>query len=77
MGYECPESDQEKFFRMATPVASRATMHASSANSSRRKGNRPVTVSCDILCRGDSLQASSIVHVTRRRHPRVPSDRAR
>ncbi|GBP08535.1 hypothetical protein EVAR_71808_1, partial [Eumeta japonica] len=42
---------------------------------SRRIGSRPVTVSCNIQCRDDSLQASSIVHVTRRRHPRVPSGR--
>ncbi|GBP77242.1 Transmembrane protein 94 [Eumeta japonica] len=35
----------------------------------RRKENRPVTVSRDILCRDDSLQASSIVHVTRRTLP--------
>ncbi|GBP79851.1 hypothetical protein EVAR_89290_1 [Eumeta japonica] len=38
-----------------------------------REGNRPVTVSCDILCRNDFLQASSIAHVTRRRHSHVPS----
>ncbi|GBP13903.1 hypothetical protein EVAR_10472_1 [Eumeta japonica] len=40
-------------------------------------GNRPVTVSCDILCRDDSLQASSIAHVTRRRHSHVPPGRTR
>ncbi|GBP20890.1 hypothetical protein EVAR_80709_1 [Eumeta japonica] len=34
-------------------------------------------VSCDILCRDNSLQASSIEHVTRRRHPHVSSGRAR
>ncbi|GBP24289.1 hypothetical protein EVAR_9387_1 [Eumeta japonica] len=43
----------------------------------RREGNRPVTVSCDILCRDDSFQASSIAHVTRRRHSHVPSGRTR
>ncbi|GBP34004.1 hypothetical protein EVAR_24918_1 [Eumeta japonica] len=32
---------------------------------------------CDILCRDDSLQASSIAHVTRRRHSHVPSGRTR
>ncbi|GBP63515.1 hypothetical protein EVAR_45675_1 [Eumeta japonica] len=42
-----------------------------------REGNRPVTVSCDILCRDDFLQASSIAHVTRRRHSHVPSGRTR
>ncbi|GBP47851.1 hypothetical protein EVAR_43542_1 [Eumeta japonica] len=31
----------------------------------------------DILCRDDSLQASSIVHVTRRRHSHMPSGRVR
>ncbi|GBP67657.1 hypothetical protein EVAR_98712_1 [Eumeta japonica] len=35
MGYECPESELEKFVRTATPVASRTTTPASSANSSR------------------------------------------
>ncbi|GBP98084.1 hypothetical protein EVAR_100339_1 [Eumeta japonica] len=35
MGYECPESDLEKFVRTATPVASRAATPAWSANSSR------------------------------------------
>ncbi|GBP59516.1 hypothetical protein EVAR_42421_1 [Eumeta japonica] len=43
----------------------------------RRNGNRPVTVSYDILCRGDTPQESSIGHVTRRRHSHVPFDRAR
>ncbi|GBP61826.1 Probable RNA-directed DNA polymerase from transposon X-element [Eumeta japonica] len=42
-----------------------------------RERNRPVTVSCDILCRDDFLQASSIAHVTRRRHSHVPSGRTR
>ncbi|GBP04128.1 hypothetical protein EVAR_74856_1 [Eumeta japonica] len=42
-----------------------------------REGNRPVTVSCDILCRDDFHQASSIAHVTRRRHSHVPSGRTR
>ncbi|GBP70608.1 Probable RNA-directed DNA polymerase from transposon BS [Eumeta japonica] len=42
-----------------------------------REGNRPVTVSFDILCRDDFLQASSIAHVTRRRHSHVPSGRTR
>ncbi|GBP56508.1 hypothetical protein EVAR_42701_1 [Eumeta japonica] len=41
------------------------------------EGNRPVTVSCDILCRDDFHQASSIAHVTRRRHSHVPSGRTR
>ncbi|GBP03713.1 hypothetical protein EVAR_73079_1 [Eumeta japonica] len=43
----------------------------------QEEGNRPVTVSCDILCRDDSLQASSIAHVTRRRHSHVPSGHTR
>ncbi|GBP89043.1 Probable RNA-directed DNA polymerase from transposon BS [Eumeta japonica] len=42
-----------------------------------RNGNRPVTVPGDILCRDDTLQESSIGHVTRRRHSHVPSGRAR
>ncbi|GBP17546.1 hypothetical protein EVAR_12257_1 [Eumeta japonica] len=41
------------------------------------KWNRPVMVSSDILCPDDSLQVSSIVHVTRRQQPRVSSDRVR
>ncbi|GBP37935.1 hypothetical protein EVAR_84921_1 [Eumeta japonica] len=46
--------------------------------SGRQEGrNRPVTVSCDILCRDDFHQASSIAHVTRRRHSHVPSGRTR
>ncbi|GBP64384.1 Probable RNA-directed DNA polymerase from transposon BS [Eumeta japonica] len=43
----------------------------------RRNGNRPVTVSGDILCRDDTLQESSIGHVTRRRHSHVPFGRTR
>ncbi|GBP95250.1 hypothetical protein EVAR_67200_1 [Eumeta japonica] len=43
----------------------------------RSKGNRLMTVSCDIQCRSNSLQASSIVHVTRRRHPRLSTGRVR
>ncbi|GBP83606.1 hypothetical protein EVAR_61220_1 [Eumeta japonica] len=43
----------------------------------RRNGNRPVTVSGDILCRDDTLQESSIGHVTRRRHSHGPSGCAR
>ncbi|GBP86525.1 hypothetical protein EVAR_69045_1 [Eumeta japonica] len=35
MGYECPESELDKFVSTATPVASRATTPVSSANSSR------------------------------------------
>ncbi|GBP30562.1 hypothetical protein EVAR_94743_1 [Eumeta japonica] len=41
------------------------------------EGREPVTVSCDILCRDDFHQASSIAHVTRRRHSHVPSGRTR
>ncbi|GBP16939.1 Attractin-like protein 1 [Eumeta japonica] len=53
-------------------------LHPTATNrlrSGRRKGNRPVTVSGDILWR--DYVASSIVHVTRRRHPRVSPGRAR
>ncbi|GBP63349.1 hypothetical protein EVAR_41937_1 [Eumeta japonica] len=38
-------------------------LHPAAANRlrpGRREGNRPVTVSCDILCRDDFHQASSI-----------------
>ncbi|GBP67638.1 hypothetical protein EVAR_98693_1 [Eumeta japonica] len=35
MGYECPESDLEKFVKAATPVPSRAATPATSASSSR------------------------------------------
>ncbi|GBP73637.1 hypothetical protein EVAR_56316_1 [Eumeta japonica] len=55
-------------------------LHPAAADRSRpgrRNGNRPVTVSGDILCRDDNLQESSIGHVTRRRHSHVPSGRAR
>ncbi|GBP41865.1 hypothetical protein EVAR_86835_1 [Eumeta japonica] len=55
-------------------------LHPAAADRSRldrRNGNRPVTVSGDILCRDDNLQESSIGHVTRRRHSHVPSDRSR
>ncbi|GBP47564.1 hypothetical protein EVAR_40120_1 [Eumeta japonica] len=54
-------------------------LHPAAANRLRpgREGNRPVTVSCDILCRDDFHQASSIAHVTRRRHSHVPSGRIR
>ncbi|GBP00371.1 RNA-directed DNA polymerase from mobile element jockey [Eumeta japonica] len=55
-------------------------LHPAAANRlrpGRREGNRPVTVSCDILCRDDFHQASSIAHVTRRRHSHVPSGRTR
>ncbi|GBP24285.1 RNA-directed DNA polymerase from mobile element jockey [Eumeta japonica] len=55
-------------------------LHPAAANRlrpGRREGNRPVTVSCDILCRDDPFQASSIAHVTRRRHSHVPSGRTR
>ncbi|GBP76115.1 hypothetical protein EVAR_41898_1 [Eumeta japonica] len=39
-------------------------LHPAAANRLRPAGerNRPVTVSCDILCRDDFLQASSIAH---------------
>ncbi|GBP59515.1 Probable RNA-directed DNA polymerase from transposon BS [Eumeta japonica] len=40
-------------------------------------GSHPMSVFCDILCRDDYLQASSIAHVTRRRHSHVPSGRTR
>ncbi|GBP19987.1 RNA-directed DNA polymerase from mobile element jockey [Eumeta japonica] len=53
------------------------TAAANRLRPSRREGNRPVTVSCDILCRDDFLQASSIAYVTRRRHSHVPSGRTR
>ncbi|GBP90870.1 hypothetical protein EVAR_78520_1 [Eumeta japonica] len=55
-------------------------LHPATADCSRpgrRNGNRPVTVSGDILCRGDTPQESSIGHVTRRRHSHVPSGHAR
>ncbi|GBP04287.1 hypothetical protein EVAR_6506_1 [Eumeta japonica] len=54
-------------------------LHPAAANRLRRQEgrNRPVTVSCDILCRDDFHQASSIAHVTRRRHSHVPSGRTR
>ncbi|GBP11895.1 ATP-dependent RNA helicase DHX33 [Eumeta japonica] len=54
-------------------------LHPAAANRLRpgRRRNRPVTVSCDILCRDDFHQASSIAHVTRRRHSHVPSGRTR
>ncbi|GBP03473.1 hypothetical protein EVAR_101821_1 [Eumeta japonica] len=55
-------------------------LHPAAADRSRpgkRNGNRPVTVSGDILCRDDTLQESSIGHVTRRRHSHVPSGRVR
>ncbi|GBP65539.1 hypothetical protein EVAR_87515_1 [Eumeta japonica] len=55
---------QNKFCRSAT-------------DAHRRKRNRSVTVSCDILCRDDSVQVLSIVHVTRRRHLRVSYGHAR
>ncbi|GBP98508.1 hypothetical protein EVAR_70559_1 [Eumeta japonica] len=58
-------------FYPSLPYSTRPPLTASVPG--RRKGNRPVTVPGDILCRGDSLQASSIVHVTRR----VLSGRAR
>ncbi|GBP87589.1 hypothetical protein EVAR_65210_1 [Eumeta japonica] len=35
MGYECPESDLEKFVKAATPVPSRSATPATSASSSR------------------------------------------
>ncbi|GBP64387.1 Nucleic-acid-binding protein from transposon X-element [Eumeta japonica] len=54
-GNECSESEVEKFVRTATPVASRAAMPASSANSSRshspakgkKKGKRSVSSSSE------------------------------
>ncbi|GBP37481.1 Glycosaminoglycan xylosylkinase homolog [Eumeta japonica] len=64
--------------KYASPVFAHAAPKALHSNTTgRREGNQPVTVSCDILCRDDSLQASSITHVTRRRHSHVPSGRTR
>ncbi|GBP36140.1 RNA-directed DNA polymerase from mobile element jockey [Eumeta japonica] len=61
-------------------VRSSTLLHPAAVNRlqpGRRNGNRPVTVSSDILYRDDTLQESSIGHVTRRRHSHVPSGRAR
>ncbi|GBP87582.1 Probable RNA-directed DNA polymerase from transposon X-element [Eumeta japonica] len=44
------------------PLYPKTTEHRSRPG--RRNGNRPVTVPGDILCRGDTLQVSSIGHVT-------------
>ncbi|GBP27014.1 hypothetical protein EVAR_11247_1 [Eumeta japonica] len=55
-------------------------LHPAAADRSRpgmRNGNRPVTVPGNILCRDDTLQESSIGHVTHRRHSHVRSGRAR
>ncbi|GBP97266.1 Probable RNA-directed DNA polymerase from transposon X-element [Eumeta japonica] len=59
--------------RPKLPYSTRPPLTASG----RAGRNRPVTVSCDILCRDDFHQASSIAHVTRRRHSHVPSGRTR
>ncbi|GBP95470.1 hypothetical protein EVAR_62821_1 [Eumeta japonica] len=45
-----------------------STQQGSEPCSTAPAGNRPVTVPGDILCRDDTLQESSIEHVTRRRH---------
>ncbi|GBP39231.1 hypothetical protein EVAR_22635_1 [Eumeta japonica] len=55
----------------------KALMTSTTRMTDLEEGNRPVTVSCDILCRDDFHQASSIAHVTRRRHSHVPSGRTR
>ncbi|GBP17195.1 hypothetical protein EVAR_17314_1 [Eumeta japonica] len=70
-----PESVIENSIAVLIPYSTWPPLTASVPG--RRKGNRPVTVSCDILCRDDRLQESSLVHVTHRRHSDVLSDHAR
>ncbi|GBP21759.1 hypothetical protein EVAR_10937_1 [Eumeta japonica] len=55
-----------------------SSFHPAAANRLRPAGGREPTRDgfCDILCR-DDFQASSIAHVTRRRHSHVPSGRTR
>ncbi|GBP69323.1 hypothetical protein EVAR_49610_1 [Eumeta japonica] len=57
-----------------SPYSTRPPLTASG-----RAGGREPTRDgfCDILCRDDFHQASSIAHVTRRRHSHVPSGRTR
>ncbi|GBP77352.1 hypothetical protein EVAR_54724_1 [Eumeta japonica] len=54
-------------------------LHPAAATASGRQEGREPTRDgfCDILCRDDFHQASSIAHVTRRRHSHVPSGRTR
>ncbi|GBP76832.1 Nucleic-acid-binding protein from transposon X-element [Eumeta japonica] len=66
MGYECPDSELEKFVRTATPVASRTTTPASSVNSSRSqspakkgKGKRRASSSSEGTSDSDSTVVGS------------------